>query len=399
LLHAGASLRNARWSIGGAALVIVCAAGYGFIRLGQAASERIVAKSDGREFRVLAIQTNLPQSNKMAWLPQDQMNDFAEFYRQTVEAVDVAGKDGDRPLSLIIWPETMVPGYGLESQAIALTKERDLYPSDTYLLALQRLRELTGVPLLVGSPSYFGLRISDADRTYSWDAHHNSAYLIDGEMPYQRSDKVFLTPFGERMPYVELWPWLEQKLLGLGATGMTFSLDAAEEPTILTVPFEWQEPAAGPRAGKILLAVPICFEATVGSVCRRMVYGGGEKRADVLVNLSNDGWFGWSEAGRAQHAQMARLRCIENRVPMIRCANTGLSVAYDSAGNVIGTIGEGRYGTGQAPGALAVTLPLDRRTTLYSRVGDLWAWMCLAATCVLLALTWRRPGSEIGASG
>ena len=79
----------------------------------------------------------------------------------------------------------------------------------------------------------------------------------------------------------------------------------------------------------------------------------------MLVNLSNDGWFGDAIAGRDQHNQIARFRCIENRVPMVRAANTGQSVGIDSSGKVIAAIGAGRYGTARQGGTLRVATTLD----------------------------------------
>ncbi len=114
-----------------------------------------------------------------------------------------------------------------------------------------------------------------------------------------------------------------------------------------------------------------------------MVYGDGPKSVEVLVNLSNDGWFGASASGRRQHAQIARFRCVENRVPMVRAANTGLSVVIDSRGKLIDQIGEGRYGAAQTQGTLLAEPPLDSRSTLYGRLGDVWAWLCLIGTVVL----------------
>jgi apolipoprotein N-acyltransferase len=69
------------------------------------------------------------------------------------------------------------------------------------------------------------------------------------------------------------------------------------------------------------------------------VWEGGAKAADLLVNLSNDGWFGWYDAGRLQHQQAARLRAIENRVPLVRVANTGASAAIDSCGRITAVAG------------------------------------------------------------
>jgi apolipoprotein N-acyltransferase len=78
---------------------------------------------------------------------------------------------------------------------------------------------------------------------------------------------------------------------------------------------------------------------------------------------------------------------------MVRAANTGLSVSIDSGGKVVERVGEGRYGTGRREGSLVAELALDRRRTLYGRLGDVWAWACLALSGVLLGWTIVRRSS------
>jgi apolipoprotein N-acyltransferase len=353
-----------------ALLAVAAAAGYGWWRI-----EQREAFAPGP--RVLAIQTNLPQDNKIGWTLEQQLHDVTHFMELTRAA---AGNHA--PSDLIVWPETMLPGFGLEPDTIEILAERRSiaarFPRDIADLA----REL-GVPLLIGSPAFLGFEVHDDEP--GWTAHFNSAYLVHGGPPYQRYDKHFLTPFGETMPYISAWPWLEQRLLDFGARGMTFDLDANPEIHLINVPA--RNGADGVNG--FTIATPICFEDTMARVCRRMAYEGGRKRVDAIINLSNDGWFGSHDAGREQHVQIARFRCIENRVPMLRAANTGISVWIDSNGFVAGVIGSGRYGTGRVEGDLVAELQLDSRRTLYGRVGDVWAWLCLALTaCITLRTMW-----------
>src|SRR5690606_29998155 len=130
-----------------------------------------------------------------------------------------------------------------------------------------------GVPLLIGSASFTGFRLN-AQGLGEWDAHFNSAYLVNGRLPYQRYDKVFLTPFGETMPYISAWPWLEEQLLRLGARGMSFQLDHGEAIRLIEVP------VGSERADAVVVGTPICFEDTVASVVRAMVWQDGVKRTD-----------------------------------------------------------------------------------------------------------------------
>jgi apolipoprotein N-acyltransferase len=318
---------------------------------------------------VLAIQTNLPQSNKMGWTPQQQVQDVGLFVDLTLDAA----RNAPVKPTLVLWPETMLPGFGLEPETIRTSVEYGLVEPELFALTIADLAKRLAVPLLVGSPSYIGMRLED--RQWVWDTHYNSAYLVDSASgPYARYDKSFLTPFGETMPYISAWPWLESKLMAMGAGGMNFDMDANPDSTLFEVPW---------RDRTVRLATPICFEITMARVCRRMVYAEGVKSADVIVNLSNDGWFGSSDAGRRRHVQMARFRCIENRVPMIRSVNTGMSLAVDSSGRLIGPMdvtGSGPAAPLREPGWVLAELPLDPRSTVYGRIGDAWGWVCLLAT-------------------
>jgi apolipoprotein N-acyltransferase len=101
------------------------------------------------------------------------------------------------------------------------------------------------------------------------------------------------------------------------------------------------------------------------------------KRADFIVNLTNDGWF-W-EQEHWQHLQAIVFRAIENRVPIARASNTGVSGFIDSLGRVKAALLPG------TEGALSQTLVLDRRSTFYTRFGDLFAGFCTLATVAVVA--------------
>lgn len=365
----GATIQQRMGSVVVTTLVVGLAGVYGFLRT------RDVEISEGP--RVLAIQTNLPQDNKIGWPLDRQLLDLASFIQQTRQAFAEAQLDG--PVDLVIWPETMLPGRGLEPDALdVLAQARFRLPdrvvqADFAAVAIGELQAQLGVPILLGSPSYLGFRLNN-EGFGEWDAHHNSAYLVVGDLPYQRYDKVFLTPFGETMPYISEWPWLESQFLSFGARGMSFELDAGEEIRLIEVP------AREPDRESITLATPICFEDTVSSVVRDMVWDGGTKRVDLIVNLSNDGWFGDFDAGRTQHLQIARYRAIENRLFLVRAANTGRTVAIDSHGNLVAEAGAGRSSFTREAGSLVVRTRLDTRGTLFGRIGNLFGYVTLLLT-------------------
>ena len=115
-----------------------------------------------------------------------------------------------------------------------------------------------------------------------------------------------------------------------------------------------------------------------------MVYGNdGIKRADLLVNLTNDGWY-MSPHQRYQHLQIAVMRCIENRVPMARSVNTGVSGMIDSAGRVGPLVTEGGAHQ-QVDGYVNAIVALDSRVTVYGRDRE-GAWVGISAAALLMLL-------------
>ena len=363
-----------------ALLALGASLAYGHARIGafDAAKRSAIAGSDTSSTaadspRMLVVQTNLPMSNKLSWSPQEQEKDFLAFAVQTLRGAEAAG----RPVDAAVWPETMVPGFGLEGESIRALVEGRWYPGDRYIEALRELSSRIGAPLVVGSPAFVRLR-AEGNR-FRWDAQFNSAYLVDAQGTRARTDKIFLTPFGETMPVISNSDWLEAQLLALGADGMTFDLDTAERPEILRL--------ATPGAG-VSVGVPICFEITAPWASRRIAFDGGVRRAEVLVNISNDGWFGWSDAGRRQHLQVARLRAIELDTAVIRCANTGISAAIDRCGRVEAELAPRTEGTLVAEPRRGVGVPLA------ARLGDSVAWSALAATVVGCALRLPRRSTR-----
>lgn len=278
-----------------------------------------------RSLQVLVLQTNLATSNKVNWSPEAQVKDVNDFFAMTAEGL-AAARNADVEPDLIVWPETMLPSIGFEQ-------------GDYFTQLAKNAVEHFNVPMLVGSPSYHGVR-QDDNGEWQWDAHFNSAYLVEPGQPVtQRVDKFFLTPFGETMPYIAAWPWLQDQLLSFGASGMQFDLDAADDISLIELKGQGEtEPWR--------IAVPICFEDTVSPVVRRMVFANGQRQADLIVNLSNDGWFGtgalgMSDAGRAMHVLCARWRAAETRTWMVRSVNTGNSVVIDAGGVVVARLGSG----------------------------------------------------------
>ena len=333
---------------------------------------RLAGAPEGQGPGVLLVQTNLATSNKVAWAAKDQVRDVPDFAELTLRGA-IDSVERGRPVALVAWPETMLAGHGLEPDTIALQERNGWFPGDRFRQVVSGVSRRTGAPVIVGSAAYLGLR-QEGDR-FRWDRQFNSAYLVDaGPPPYPRYDKVFLAPFGETMPYISNWDWLERMLLSLGAAGMTFDLDRGGDPVRFAIPWD---------GGTVRVATPICFEDAMCWVTRDLVYpaaSGRQRAVDLLVNITNDGWYGWFDGGRAQHLQLARFRCIETRTAMVRAANTGLCAGIDSSGRIVaGPVAP------RTAAWLHASPPLDGRRPPFAMAGEVPSTVlmltCLAVAC------------------
>jgi apolipoprotein N-acyltransferase len=341
----------------------------------------------GPTLRVAVIQTDLPQSNKLGWSPEEQVRDFERFMDLTRQAA--AGKP-----DLIVWPETMFPGV-LDAQAIEEMRRNEIgwrVPETVRAGGLLRAVEFpdrllalhrdTGIPMVIGAVGYDNLRFdtSTGPLTVKDDGQFNSAFLLAGGNVAARYDKVQLTPFGEIMPYIHHWPWLQQLLLDFGAGGMSFNLSPGRRPLRLELEVGGQRVAIG---------TPICFEVTDAGV-NRDILRAGEPLPSLLLNITNDGWFGSFEGGRQQHMEIARWRAVELGVPMVRAANTGISSAFDHRGRPI-KIGIDGGGAAHVAGVMTTEVRTTRPMTPYFRIGNVFAGACLVLPFVLLAAARLLP--------
>jgi apolipoprotein N-acyltransferase len=211
----------------------------------------------------------------------------------------------------------------------------------------------------------------------------NTAFLVlPGSKEYAPAhaySKVHLVPFGEYVPFKQSWPWLYGLLHGLSPYEHDYNLTpgaADQEPFVLRY-------GDGREAR---FQVPICYEDATADRVREMVRSGDPARpkaVDFLVNISNDGWFNGS-VELDQHLNLCVFRAVENRVPIVRSVNTGISAIIDSEGRIQAVVerdGRRRNVTGEIVGRLA----LDDRAAPYTRIGDALALGCLAAAALLLA--------------
>lgn len=354
--------------------------------------------SGGAEFSAGLVQSNVPQSNKLGWKPDQQVEDFKSL-------VSLSRKAADAGVDVIVWPETMKPGMTLDPESLATEREARLVftlksgeriASTEFADATLDLSRELMPPMMVGEDAFDRFRV-EHDQTgidIKYDHRYNSVFLLRaGVVTPTRYDKVRRTPFGETMPYISAWPWLEQKLLDLAARGMSLDLAAGHELTV----FDLAIKASNARIARAV--TPICFEVTEASLCRRMIAGDRGRRADVFINVTNDGWFGSSRVGRIEHLQLARWRCLENATPMVRSANTGLSAAIDASGAIIAAGTDDALWAVNQAGVLTAHVRLpepDAPLTPYARGGWLFSWVCLGSCLVMTTVGWkvRRSASD-----
>jgi apolipoprotein N-acyltransferase len=318
--------------IAGAAALVALTLLYGHDRLAA-----FPPQSDrGGPCRVGLLQGNIPQEIK--WNNKTRDYTFETFERLGADAV----RDGAR---LLLWPETAIPVV--------------LFPGSAGWKRTGDVSQRLGVPMLVGAP--FEIRRAGVS------SYVNSALLFDGNSVRFRYDKIHLVPFGEYMPLSNILP------LGPGIAAREADYTPGKDMTVMT----WD--------GCPPFSVLICYEAIFPELARMAV----NKGARLLMNITNDGWFG-DTAAPYQHLRMAKLRSVENRVQTLRCANTGISASFDPAGRITHSIplhAEGFF-----------TVNVEKRSagsTCYTRFGDVFALMCALIT-LLMGVTALRDGRGYG---
>lgn len=371
----GADEKQRRWPgrAAGAALVgwfALISAGwvYGEVRL----EELRGVSAHARTLRVGVVQTNVPQSNK-------QSPDFQQIQRDwdrlvaLMRKVPYAGIGRDRDgrqeaqeLDLIIWPETASPLPFNET--VVRVIDATGTPDERRILSdFARLRYDLGTTLLVGTAS---TEWSSDEPGARLDRRYNSVLLFSppdspNRLPLAdaRYDKIHLVPFGEYMPWVDRSAWLKHLFLTyISPYDFDYSVQRGTEKTVFEVPLR--------ESGRTVRVVtPICFEDAVSRLTRRMVFDRGVRRADFMVNLTNDGWFAGS-AQRSQHAQIAALRAVELRTPMVRSVNTGISSVWDASGRLRDVVGAGGRRT-HVDGVMVAWIESGVTVPLYARVGTM----------------------------
>ena len=308
-----------------AIVVLVGINAYGVWRLRS--TDRIAASA--RQVKVAVIQGNIDQAQK--WDPRFQVLTTAKYRRLSLEP---AAKSAD----LVVWPETAAPFYLLKDKILTNMVMEGIKNTKAYFI--------------IGSPSY----AEAGDRPI----FHNSAYLISPQgKPEGQYDKVHLVPFGEYVPLKRFLPFIHKLVAQVGDF----------KPGLKGATLHW----ANHQVGML-----ICYEVIFPELARAMTRNG----ADLLVNITNDAWFGRTGAAY-QHFSMAVFRAVENRRFLARAANTGISGFIDAGGRILAATDLFK----EAVVALPVSLMQIR--SLYSRWGD-WPLGILTFGIAALSIWHRR---------
>jgi apolipoprotein N-acyltransferase len=324
--------RRRRWAVAAAVAGVVAACG-------MWGSARMAAGSltgSGDSVRVAVVQGNIAQDDK--WDPTLQDAIISRYLTQTREAIG-------RGATFIIWPESSLPVF-FEEDPVRSSQ-------------IRRLAREAKVTLLIGSDQVERTR-PDAAPTALDNRFFNAAFLVkpDGSTGAVYR-KMHLVPFGEYVP-------LQRLLFFVGPIVEAVSnFTPGSEATQLPV-------------GNHKVSTAICYEVIYGSLIRRFVTDGSE----LLTTITNDAWYGRSSAAY-QHWDQASLRAIENGRYLARAANTGVSGFVDPYGRIL------QKSALFEQAVLVDDLRFLQARTIYSRVGDLVAWLCLALTLAALLASWR----------
>ena len=337
---------------------------------------------------VAAVQSNVPQSVKESGQADSVI--FDGLLRDSYASAKAGAE-------LIVWPETM-------AQAILDTGVWPfLVSSETEKNFDNALREHSKntAYVLVGAPGGQIRRRNDGLSIYL--ARYNSAFLYkpDGKQAKEKYNKIHLVPFGEVVPFKKSAPWLHKLLMKFTPYDYDYTLNYGSEYTVFEMvsgePRTALVQGEGQKERVYKFSVMICYEGTVPAIARRFaVDKQGRKRLDWLVNISNDGWFVrfknkkvFPSTELSQHAAIYAFRAVENRLAVVRSVNTGISCLVDTLGRIrdgflAGSLPRQAMKRTGCAGWFVDRVPIDKRTTFFSRNGQWLDFCCALGLCLLI---------------
>jgi apolipoprotein N-acyltransferase len=289
-----------------------------------------------------AVQLNFPENNSY------ETNWFEAHAKQMREVEELSLSPDAAGTDLLVWPEAPAPFSVEDTEFARLASSMAIHQDHPFLVGVVEFRK---APATDGKPN--GAQVL-----------YNSAVLLDqqGQRVYTY-DKIHLVPFGEYEPF----PLIHQVVANVSSEVGGFRKGTRY--------------AIGKLPGGGTFGTFICYEAIFAGEIRTFANDG----AQLLINISNDGWFGRSAAAE-QHLRMVRVRAAENRRWIIRSTNNGYTASIDPYGRM--------YRPLPPDVRAAANLPYDFRTdkTIYTRFGDWFAWLCVAISIILFLWTLVTSG-------
>lgn len=379
-------IRRPRWDFGATALCVGLLIAYGLLR---------IAMESGKEsipLKALLVQINIPHEGaRQLWTAEQVHMGYEDETATALEAIASAdeeklqaavkeGGEGEIELShpdWVLWPETALTGRIIRTDSGEWGSWRE------NLDTISRVREGGSFDLIYGVVEIEGEAREDGLYQKENAKIYNSIALQDAEGDLETYRKHHLVIFGETIPFVDSIPLL--KKIYEQQAGAEYNGSFTAGPSL--------DPLPAKLKGKDIGIIPaVCFEDTVPRLTRKFVRSGPQ----IIVNLTNDGWFKESPAA-AQHFANARFRAIELRRPMLRCANTGVSAAIDT----IGSTAHPRTGKPQiladadgshfTSGSLLaeLSIPVQPSFSLYALIGD-WGIILLSLIGLTTAIAFRK---------
>lgn len=361
---------------------------FGFLHIQY--HERVQETSNIPTLQALLVQTAFEVEEENGFQEMDLGEKVAVVLGEWAEIARLVKEGIHKKPDLIILPESVVPFASKsclfpEENACALLEKafsKKLEEKNIPFLKTYQMEEgpctfacngyfAKGIASLTKTPVLIGMEHIEEEKEGKKFYSSALLYTPSKQDSSYRYDKQILVPMAEYIPF----HWLREAAKSYGISG---SFTPGTSPKI----FELK----GVKCG-----VTICYEETHGSVVRHNKTQG----AEVLINITNDGWYPHSNLPR-QHLDLAILRTVELGVPLLRACNTGITCAVDSLGRTLKTLGKNESEQQTLRGTLFVTLPVYNYWTLYSKTGDglIIAFSFLLALFLMIKLRWARSHRE-----
>ncbi len=366
-----------RWDLGIAAALLISLYAYGKARIA------IEAQQDSVRLKTLLVQINIPQdAARVAWTDLETHQAYEDETLKALDALKTAdGKFSPRWPDWVMWPETALTGR------ILRTNDGEWGTWQINMDTISQVRAAGPFSLIYGVNELEAEKKGDDLVMKEKGNAYNSIAVMSPADELQTYRKQHLVIFGETIPFVDSMPWLKK----------IYEQQSGTEYNGSFTPGESLEPLPILVGGTTIGAIPtVCFEDSVGRLTRKFIRTGPQ----VIINVTNDGWFKESAAAD-QHFACASFRAIELRRPMLRCANTGVSAAIDSTGSTAhpdtgaSQILVDAKGSHFTRGSLLTELkiPLHPSFSLFAIIGD-WGILALTVIGLLVAILTREKGSK-----